>query len=193
MLYRIRDSRIANGTMSINLKPQDVLVLLKLCGYETDKRPPYSIIAGDLEMSRSEINGAVKRLQAAGLLLPKELGELPNLAAAEEFLIHGVKYAFPAERGHFTRGTPTSYAAEPLTRFILSGDDPIPVWPDPLGKKKGVALFPLYRSVPNAARRDPVLYARLSLLDAIRAGTARERNIAVKELTASLRRSNGKS
>jgi hypothetical protein len=177
--------------MPASLKPQDVVVLIKLCGYRAATRPPYSLISEDLGVSQSEINGSVKRLQSAGLVNPKELGELPILAAAEEFLIHAVKYVFPAQRGDFVRGMPTSYAAKPLSELIVSGDDPIPVWPDPKGKKKGISLMPLYRSVPDAARRDLVLYERLAMLDAIRDGGARERKLAEKELIKSLRRSDG--
>lgn len=177
--------------MPIILKPQDVVVLLKLCGYAEVSRPAYSVIAEDLGISQSEINASVKRLQAAGLLNPKQLGELPILAAAEEFLIHAVKYVFPAKRGHFVRGMPTSYAAEPLNELIVAGADPIPVWPDPKGKKKGLSLMPLYRSVTDAAKRDPLLYARLAMLDAIRDSGARERKLAEKELIKSLRNSNG--
>lgn len=177
--------------MAVPLKPQDVVVLLKLCGYKAAMRPAYSLIADELGMSQSEINASVKRLQAARLINPKELGELPILAAAEEFLIHAVKYVFPAKRGHFVRGMPTSYAAKPLDGLIIAGDDPIPVWPDPNGKKKGISLMPLYRSVPDAARRDSILYERLAMLDAIRDGGARERKLAEQELVKSLRRSDG--
>lgn len=187
--FAIRELRME--IMPIVLKPQDVVVLLKLCGYNAASRPAYSLIAGELGMSQSEINASVKRLQASGLVNPKELGEMPILAAAEEFLIHAVKYVFPAKRGHFVRGLPTSYAAKPLSDLIVAGDDPIPVWPDPLGKKKGVSLMPLYRSVPDAARRDPILYERLAMLDAIRDGGARERKLAETELIKSLGRSNG--
>lgn len=181
------------GIMPTALKSQDVVVLLKLCGYETAMRPPYSLIASDIGMSRSEINASVKRLRSARLINPKELGELPILAAAEEFLIHAVKYAFPAQRGHFVRGMPTSYAAEPLKKLIVSGNDPIPVWPFAKGEKKGLSLMPLYPTVPEAAKRDPVLYARLAMLDAIRDGGARERKLAEKELIKSLRDQNGRS
>ena len=69
-------------------------------------------------MSPSEVHGAVKRAQAAHLLHGPEMQNRPNLSALEEFLIHGVKYAFPAECGESTRGLPTSYAAEPLNRLI---------------------------------------------------------------------------
>lgn len=173
-----------------SLKPQDIVVLLKLCGY--DSRPPYSVIAANLRMSQSEINASIKRLQTANLVLTKELGEMPILDAVEEFLIHGVKYAFPAKRGFLARGMPTSYSAEPLKSLFVSGDEPVIVWPDAKGRRRGVSILPLYKSVPEAARLDSVLYSRLALLDAIRSGGAREREIATRELKKSLRQINGK-
>jgi hypothetical protein len=46
LLEVIGYSRIANIELGMNLKPQDVLVVLKLCTYP-DVRPPISIIASD--------------------------------------------------------------------------------------------------------------------------------------------------
>jgi hypothetical protein len=43
-------------------------------------------------------------------------------------------------------------------------------------------LAPLYRSAPEAALRDPQLYELLVLVDAMRAGRARERKLASDEL-----------
>lgn len=174
------------------LKPQDVMVVLKLCSYER-KRPPMSIVAADLNMSPSEIHGAIKRLQQARLLHGPEMLEKPNLLALEEFLLHGVKYAFPAERGQVTRGVPTSFAAPPLKDEIASGDELPPVWPWPEGETRGIALEPLYRTAPAAALRDPILYEMLALVDAIRDGRARERKIAEKELINRLRAENVKT
>ena len=179
--------------MADSLKPQDVLILLKLVGYK-DKRPPYSTIAADIGVSQSEINASVRRLQAAKLLHAsrRERGakhsdsELPILDAVKEFLIHGVKYSFPAAHGTMVRGMPTSYAAEPLASQIAIGDEPIPVWPDPKGTQKGLAMLPLYRSVPDAAKKDPKLYECLALVDAIRDGGARQRKLAEKELVKRL-------
>ena len=110
------------------------------------------------------------------------MNEKPNLSALEEFLIHGVKYAFPATRGGLTRGIPTSYAAEPLCRLIKAGSEPVPVWADPQGTTRGITLAPLYRTVPEAAKLDSLLYERLALIDAIRDGRTREHNLAEKEL-----------
>ena len=168
------------------LKPQDIVVVMKLCGYAPNARPPYGTIATELKMSASEIHSAVQRLKSSRLLHGSEMNEKPNLSALEEFLIHGVKYAFPVTRGGLTRGMPTSYAAEPLCRLIKAGSEPIPVWADPQGTTRGSALAPLYKTVPEAAKLDSLLYKRLALIDAIRDGRARERNLAEKELKNSL-------
>jgi hypothetical protein len=170
----------------MGLKPQDIVVSLKLCGYKAG-RPPYEKIAADLSLSPSEVYGAVKRARYARLLHGPELQDRPNLSALEEFLVHGVKYAFPAERGRLTRGVPTSYAAEPLNKLIAPGAEPIPVWPYPEGNKKGIALTPLYKTVPEAALRDPYLYQLLALVDALRDGRIRERVISEQELIKLLR------
>lgn len=97
-------------------------------------RGPYAQLASELAMSTSEVHASVKRAQSAKLIHGPELQNRPNLAALEEFLVHGLKYAFPAERGEFTRGVSTSYAAEPLRDVIGQGNEPIPVWPYPQGK-----------------------------------------------------------
>jgi len=45
-----------------------------------------------------------------------------------EFLIHGIKYVFVAERGELTRGKPTRYAAPPMKDLLLeSFNEPPPV------------------------------------------------------------------
>jgi hypothetical protein len=47
---------------------------------------------------------------------------------------------------------------------------------------RGQAIAPLYRSVPQAAKNDPKLYALLSLTDAIRVSRVREQRLAASEL-----------
>ena len=111
----------------------------------------------------------------------------PNTSAAEEFLVHGAKYMFPAVRGGVTRGMLTSYAAPPLNRHISLGRDLPPVWPFAMGKHRGVSLQPLYATVPLAAQADPRLYELLALLDALRDGRARERSFAKSEIVKRIR------
>lgn len=163
------------------LKPQDVYVTLKLASTNSD-RAPYSQLAAELGMSPSEVHASIQRAQACHLLHGPALKHRPNLSAIEEFLVHGLKYVFPAVRGGLVRGVPTSYAAEPLRSVIIQGADPIPVWPSDQGKQRGIAFEPLYRSAPSAALKDSRFYEYLILADALRDGRARERNIAATML-----------
>jgi len=171
--------------MPQGLLSQDIVVLAKLVTYGGG-RPPIAQVAADLALSPSQVHGALKRLERSRLV-DSHTGR-PLLRAVEEFLIHGVKYAFPAQRGEATRGMPTAYAAPPLSDHIAKDADIPPVWPDPEGKMRGVTLEPLHKAALKAARKDPVLYELLALLDALRDGRARERKLAEKELSARLRR-----
>ena len=143
----------------------------------------------DLSISSSEVHAALKRLAFARLVSSDADENRPILEAAEEFLVHGVKYAFPVRPGEVTRGLATSYAAPPLNQQIDPGSEPPPVWPFPEGPQRGVSLEPLYKTAPVAARRDPFLYELLALVDALREGRARERKLAEKELVARIRQS----
>ena len=174
----------------MNLKPQDIVVALKLCAYR-NPRPPISILANELSLSPSEVHGAIGRLRGSRLMHGPALRDRPNLLALEEFLLHGLKYAFPAEHSEVTRGVPTSYAAAPLKNEIASSNDLPPVWPWPEGDTRGIGLEPLYKKVPQAALRDRDLYELLALVDAVRDGRARERKIAERDLVDRLRKRHG--
>jgi hypothetical protein len=169
----------------MKLEPQDVVVLIKLAKY-ANRRPTYLQIASELFLSASRVHASVRRVKAARLLHASELGEKPNYAALEEFLIHGVKYSFPAQRGELSRGLPTAYAAAPLNQWIAPSDEPPPVWPYTEGTVRGYALYPLHKNVPKAALADPYLYEMLALVDALREGRTRERALAEKEISKRL-------
>ena len=53
---------------------------------------------------------------------------------------------------------------------------------------RGATLEPLHKAAPKAARKDPALHELLALIDALRDGRVRERQLAEKELSARLRR-----
>lgn len=97
-----------------------------------------------------------------------------------------MRYAYAPERGGLTRGIPTSYAAPPLDRLLVANGEPPPVWPDADGEVRGYAFSPLYKSVPQAARRDPRLYELLALVDAIRGREEFARELALRELRTRL-------
>lgn len=165
----------------MNLKPQDVLVLLKLVALG-GRSWSYAWLAVQLGMSPSQLHAAVKRALAAQLAIRHEGTVVPQVRNLEEFLTHGLKYAFVPERGELTRGMPTAHAAPPLAQHFASTSEPPPVWPDPEGQTRGMAFAPLYKLAPGAAREDPRLYELLVLVDAIRGGRAREHQLAIREL-----------
>lgn len=165
----------------MNLKPQDALVMLKLVALGAQPWS-YAELAAQMGMSPSQLHAAVKRALAAQLAVERDEMIVPNIRNLEEFLIHGLKYVFVPQRGELTRGIPTSHAAPPLAQHFAPSSEPPPVWPDPQGNVRGLAFSPIYKLVPGAARNDDKLYELLVLVDAIRGGRARERELATKEL-----------
>ncbi len=166
-------------------KSLDIVVLLKLLLDGGGK--PYAQLSKELGMSASEIHAAVRRCVEAGLVDPDS--REPLRKPLEDYLLYGVRYAFPGKRGSLARGIPTAYAAPPLAGQIALDDLP-PVWPDPEGTTRGYALEPLYSSVPKVAKSDPKLYELLALVDTLRVGRARERKMAEEELKKRLEHAN---
>jgi hypothetical protein len=167
--------------MQMNLKPQDVLFLLKLVAL--GKNPwSFNKLAVEVGMSPSEVHAAAKRVLAARLAIKEGEAIRPNIRNLEEFLIHGIQYVFVPERGGLNRGLPTAYAVAPLDAWFVADNEPPPVWPDSMGDVRGESFSPIYKSAPRAAQNDPRLYELLAIVDAIRGGRARERDIAAREL-----------
>ncbi len=161
------------------LKPQDIVVALRL----TLKKEPgtYANLGMELGMSASEVHAAVRRLQEARLVNPNV-----RFVRREEllrFLIHGVPYVFPAQTKDITRGYPTAWGHPVLASHFTDSTEPPPVWPSAEGNVRGVAVKPLYPSIPQAANRNPDLGALLALVDALRVGRARDRSLAQTELS----------
>jgi hypothetical protein len=164
------------------MKPQDVVIALKLCLVELPGS--YAEMGEALGMSASEVHAGVRRLVEARLIDSESRRARGEVFL--NFLVHGVPYAFPARAREVTRGMPTAWAAPAMAGKISGAEGLPPVWPDPFGKVQGLAVQPLYSSVPGAAARDAELYALLAWVDALRIGRARERNLAAKELAERL-------
>ncbi len=165
----------------MNLKPQDILFLLKLVA-QGENQWSFNKLAIDLGMSASEVHAAAQRVLFARLAVKIDDLIRPNKRNFEEFLLHGIQYVFVPVRGELVRGMPTSHAVEPLASLFVNDNEPPPVWPDIEGEVRGESFSPLYKSAPIAAKNDVKLYELLALVDAIRGGRIREREIAKKEL-----------
>ncbi len=152
------------------LRPADLVLALRL---EHRPKERYEDLSRALVLSLSAAHRGVQRLQLAGLLLPGE--KRVNRSALLEFLIHGVRYAFPPVLGPEARGVPTAGALSSLSAELPEGSGA--VWPSAEGRSRGPSLVPLYKGVPIAALRDERLHYLLALVDTLRIGQSRERKI----------------
>lgn len=166
------------------LKPQDLLVLLKL----SEDHPSWTFdsIAHDLGLPSSSVHRSAQRGAEAGLYDYRR--RKVNYPELREFLVHGARYVFPPKWQGEARGLPTAWAAPPLADKLVWSGNNVPVWADPEGTVRGIALEPLHEVVPDAVRRDEELWELLALFDSIRVGAARERQLAADELERRLSR-----
>lgn len=95
--------------------------------------------------------------------------------------MHGVRYAFPAQIARRMRGMPTAHSAPILCEALSGHEDPL-IWPLRSGTMVGEALEPLIHSAAAIAERTPRLYDLLAIVDTIRVGTARDREVAASLL-----------
>lgn len=162
-----------------SLKPQDIYLSLKLCTV-SEREWRMVDLAYELSISQSEVSQGLVRLRLAKLVDGEKKSPLRN--NLYEFLIHGLKYAFPPVFGPVQRGVLTAYSAPPISHLVTSSDNSMLVWPWSDGEARGEALLPLYPSIPGAAIKDRPLYELLALADAVRVGRVREQKIAFREL-----------
>jgi hypothetical protein len=167
------------------LQPEDLALCLK--AQLTSEEWGYGPLGAALGLSASQAHRAAQRAIQAGLLY-EERGpdrrrmRSVNRRALLNLLLYGVRHVYLVQRGGETRGVPTAYSAPPLSTLVNS-DGALPlVWPDPEGTTRGLAISPLYRGAPRAARQDPAFHELLALVDGLRLGQARERALATEEL-----------
>jgi hypothetical protein len=174
--------------MQAMLKGEDIVLLLSL----TNPRPDWTLrsVEHDTTIPRMAVQRALKRLADAGLFDPRR--RRTRVPQAEEFLIHGLRYVFPAHVGAESRGFATAWGVEPLRSALAApGGDPSPVWPSAKGNTRGPALEPLHASAIEAAQRDPQLAEQLALVDGIRVGDSRLRGVSAALLKDRLDRVSG--
>ena len=74
--------------MHMILKPQDIVILLKLVALGPQPWS-YQSLAGELAMSPSEVHSGIRRATQARLFDPHR--HIPILKALQEFLVHGLR------------------------------------------------------------------------------------------------------
>lgn len=159
------------------MRPQDIVILLKIITLD-NKNWQLKDLANLLHISNSEVSESLDRSLYAGLIdFEKRHVQRANFI---DFLVHGMKYVFPAHPGIFTRGVPTAHSHPFMQVFIKS--EQAYVWPSSSGTVMGQAIEPFYTNQVKAIEEDEELYQFLALLDVIRVGKIREKNIAEKKL-----------
>ena len=136
-------------------------------------------LAKSLGMSPAEISLSMARSRNARLT---DSSNSINLLSLKEFLIHGIRYCFPAQPGRLVRGVVTGASASPINTMLVPNGEMF-VWKDSAGTVRGQAITPLYPSVTKAVKNDLALYEFLSIVDSLRIGRAREREVATEVLT----------
>ncbi len=165
----------------LTLRPFDVAVALRLLLEPEDRYEP---MADALATSTSAVHRGVARLQAAGLL--RASSRTVARSALREFLVHGVRYAFPPIRGQDTMGVPTAWS-HPDVKVLLAGESVSDVtravvWPDDAGTVRGDLLVPLFPAAARVALKDHRLHELLAAVDAMRAGSTTVRRVVSEHL-----------
>lgn len=163
------------------LRPVDVVVLVKILSMR-DGGWSQMVLARELGVSSQTVNAGLKRAEAGRLYDSSR--KRVSMVRLEAAMVHGLPIFFPAAVGPVARGVPTAWGAPPLVSTVISAETP--VWPDALGEARGPTIEPLHVCVPNAVRRDPVLWEYLALADALRVGGAREVSLAKVALASML-------
>lgn len=134
-----------------------------------------------LGLSKSEVANSIARCREAGLITNDyETSFLKvNRMSLLKITEHALKYFFPARPGALVRGIPTGFASPVLSKHLKSAGDNILVWPDPHGTERGQTIEPIYKTVPEAVKKDRTLYHYLALVDSIRMGGPRETSVAI--------------
>lgn len=161
----------------MGMRSQDIVVLIKIAALRGEEWF-LKDIAFSLFISQSEVSESLNRSQISGLLASDKKRLMKNNLL--DFIEHGLRYVFPAVPGSIQRGMLTAHNASPLSHHIFAVK--AYVWPCADGESRGQGIEPLHRGVPEAGKKNPVLSEMLALVDAIRLGRVREKQLAMEEL-----------
>lgn len=180
-MYRVS---IPDTLVQSMVKKSDIYVLSGLLAEGGDWS--YRSLAERLRVPHPVVQRALARTQDGDLYsLERRQVHVPHF---EEFALHALRFVAPARLGALVSGVPAAWAAEPMAGAIRSsGDEPPPVWPYALGRVRGQAIEPLHSAAPEAVEGWPELGEVLALLDSLRAGDARVRQVAGDLLSRLLR------
>lgn len=162
------------------MRPQDIAVLLKIIISPPDWMN--KDIADGLLLSPSEVSYSLQRSAIAELVDPSKRKVMRKTFL--EFIKYGLPRVFPAIRGAIAIGVPTAFSSPIISSHLMTNEfNEMVVWPFTEGEARGESIAPLYPNAVRAALKDTELYDLFCLVDVMRIGKIREKEIAFKLLT----------
>lgn len=168
----------------ISMRPQDIVVLLKIA----ISQPGWLAkdLAADLFLSPAEVSYSLQRSAQSQLLNPSKKQVMRKTLL--DFIQYGLPHSFPAVRGPIAVGIPTAHSSPAIAGQLMINDSAEKiVWPYPDGEARGESISPLYPNVVKAALKDSELYELLALVDVMRVGRVREKEMALSLLINKIR------
>jgi len=160
------------------VRPADVLILFAVVA----ERGPWTIrsLAERLGVPHAKVQRGLDRLATVGIYDPTRRRVVAS--AAQEFVLHALRYVHPVVEGPLARGVPTAWGALPLRDELTAGDDAPPVWASARGSVRGPSVEPLDPSLPALVASWPEVAELAALADGLRLGDARTRKAAAGHL-----------
>ncbi|WP_149694956.1 hypothetical protein [Chitinophaga sp. CF418] len=161
------------------MRPQDIAVLLKIIISPSNWMN--KDIAEALLLSPAEISYSLQRSTLAELIDPSKRKVMRKTFL--EFIRYGLPHVFPAIKGAIAVGIPTAFSSPVMSKHLMTNQSSeMVVWPYLEGQARGESIIPLYPNAVKAALRDPELYELFALVDTMRLGKVREKEIALNLL-----------
>lgn len=155
------------------LRPFDIAVALRLVLVPEDRYEP---LAHALATSTSAVHQGVARLQHGGFCAAGS--RTVNKEALHEFLVHGLRYVFPAVHGPERTGIPTAGAHPAVAEALGERASTVLVWPMEGATSRGQSLTPLFTGVTRVVQRDPRMHELLAAVDLLRVASSSDRAAA---------------
>jgi hypothetical protein len=166
------------------LQPSDIYVLAGLAVLD-EPEWTYRDLAARLRVPHPLVQRALQRAGESDLY--SRSTRSVHRANFEELVLHGLRFLAPAKLGPVVAGIPAAWAAPPMSRLIHETSDLPPVWPSAHGHVRGHELPPLHPSAVEAVETFPDLGELLAVIDSVRAGDVRVRQVASEQARELLR------
>lgn len=163
------------------LRPFDIAVSLRLVLVPGERYEP---LANALATSTSAVHRSVARLQHGGFCANGS--RVVSKDSLQEFLVHGLRYAFPPVHGGERSGIPTAGAHPAIAAAMGDLAGPRLVWPLDGEPTRAQSLTPLFTGMTRVVQRDARLHELLAIVDLLRVVAPDDRGAASNLLSQRL-------